>query len=477
MKQPYTLNQHFNNISLIEKFNNTIVTIKNNQEKLNFINLLKDFIQKNEYYSSIQSFSILKQTLVDFIEYYHIDNYSNNELNERFINVVSTINSLFQEINNLYKVNLYFKGKDKYGLLENIIKANITLKLSGDIIKSDKIFNILVISEDTYNEDLNLNDFHKVIYYDKFINNSLSLVKQIYQQDYDYHYILNAIDKAKDSNIETIIVGSSYPLYGINEDNLNGHAVQLSLPSQDLYYSFKIAKDVIEKNNNIKKCIIGTAYWLFYVDLSKCSSLEASLRIPSVYYPLFQDSHNYSYIGESQKKSLQDFVDKEINYIFNVSELNKQLNKIVFKTYKSYFNDLKTRQGCSLLGNRTLSSLTIDEKFNFAKERAYSHNKIRLYPDTKDEYIDILKEFLIYLSTKKIKPVIVNFATTKYYNEFFDTEYISEYKKIINNLSTLYNFKFVDLNDYDIFTEEDFVDFDHMGDTGALKVSKILSDL
>jgi hypothetical protein len=470
-----TLDQYISNINIIENMLSAAEIASNENDKFAIINLF-EFAEKNKAYINMQSFSIFIDSIVDAIDFCNSGNYSNEGLNERFSILVHYLNSLLDEINSFYNVNVYFKGNDKYGLFDKIIRPNITLRLEEEAIQDNKKFNVLVISEETCNEEINQNNYDKIIYYDNFMNDCFRKVEQMYFSDYDYNFLLNNMLKSKESVITGMIVGSSYSLCGIDEGGFAENVTQLSLPSQDLYYSFKIAKDIIEENNSIKRCFIGTGYWTFHADLSK-SQNDGYPRIQNVYYPIFEDSHNYNYSSIAKKASLSEQVDILINYIFNVHIIDEFLNELISKKNKSYYNQLVTREKGSIVGTRKLSSINVDEKLNMAKSRADLHNKMLIYSGTVDENTAVMKEFLDYLCNKNVEPIIINFPATSYYYKFFNQEFISRYKSIINELSKLYRFKFIDLNDYDIFDEDDFVDFDHLNAAGALKATGILNDL
>ncbi|SEL74861.1 hypothetical protein [Paenibacillus sp. OK003] len=106
-------------------------------------------------------------------------------------------------------------------------------------------------------------------------------------------FLSNAIEECKKPFINEVIVGSSYSMYGMDEKKLNAGVINLSLPSQDIYYSILKAKEVINSNKNIKRCYMGTGYWTFNIDLSKSIKSKAA-RIEKVYYPIFGDSNHYN---------------------------------------------------------------------------------------------------------------------------------------------------------------------------------------
>lgn len=473
MIEKYKFDRHINNIKILEEIINGL---NSKHVQYEAINILADYIQNNQIYSYMQSYSILLNIVVEIIEYCNSNNFSNQEFkNKNSKLIVKTINFL-NEINSKYKVNLYFKGKDKYNLVDKIAKLNVDLKRNEEMIKNENIFNILVYSEETYDEKIKSCSYDKVIKYDKFMNDNFDMVQKLYNNNYDYNYLINSIDKAKETDTKGIIVGASYPLHGIDENEIDVNMVQLSLPSQDLYYSFKIAKEIIQNNTNINKCYIGTAYWSLYSDISKCPN-DGYARIQNVYYPIFGDSHNYKYSNKLSTKILHEFVERELGYIFDIDLINSEFNKIVYKSYRTYFNRDRTREFCSMLGNEKMELINVEEKNQFARGRVDNHNKLRKYKDVFDENVAILRAFLRYLSSKNVKPIIVNFITTEYYNNFFDKGYILEYNNIIKELKDEFVFEFIDLNGFSIFKETDFVDIDHMSDEGALKVSKILNEM
>jgi len=115
------------------------------------------------------------------------------------------------------------------------------------------------------------------------------------------------------------------------------------------------------------------------------------------------------------------------------------------------------------------------EKLTLAKNRAEHHNRAIKYKETKEENTRILSDFLEYLKKKNVKVVIVNFTATSYYRQFLKDHFVEEYKEIITRLREIHNFDFIDLNEYSCINDNDFTDFDHFGDSGAIKVSEILN--
>ena len=73
---------------------------------------------------------------------------------------------------------------------------------------------------------------------------------------------------------------------------------------------------------------------------------------------------------------------------------------------------------------------------------------------------------------KNVKPIIIIFPNTRYYSEFLNESYEREFYNIINKISEKFRIKLIDFSKKDIFEESDFIDFDHMNETGAMKITK-----
>lgn len=477
--EEYTLETHAHNLVLLERLYSIASEELNENEKFDLINAMADFIQMNPQYSFIESFNRITDLIFDIINFCNSKEYSLTNFYKMYSNIISQIMKINEEISDLYRINVYFKGKDKYRVINTVLNNNVNFSIyfdgnSNSFEKNNQEFNILIISEETVNCAEDTHNFDKIIDYDKFMNDMFSLSEKIYNENYDYNYLFNSIIKAKNGNNDTIVVGSSYSLFGIDETKFNERIVNLSLQSQDIYYSFMIAKDIINKNKNIKKCYIGTGYWSFYHDLSKSVGSEIQ-RIENVYYPIFKDSNHYKYESKKHIQNLNNFTDEISKIIFNIRSLYNCFSKLIYDNNKNYFNSNRIRQSYSMLQGNKLNLISEESKFILGKKRAESHNKSIKYTETRIECECIFKKFIIYLLERNVQPIIVNFPATKYYNQFISKALIVDYYSIINSLKIENKFTFIDLCNNNLFRDEDFVDMDHASDIGAYKISNILN--
>lgn len=482
----YKITNHINNVDFLKNIINT--PIESDEKKIfKYINILADFLSYNTLYTKFISYTDTVDLLVDTIEFCNSENYYFEKLPTMYYQIIEYIKRLLDQIETKFSINIYFVGLDKYSMIDKIInkkliKINKYERFNDEISINDTTFNILIISEETWDKNINLNDFDYIVYYDKFMNSCYSIVDSLYNSNilkYDYNYLNNSIEFACNNNIKSIIVGHSYSLNGIDETELKSDTINFSLSSQDLYYSYKIARKAIDSNRNISRCYIGTGYWSFYFDLSKTLNSVELDRIKFIYYPIFNDGHNYINVDKGSNIDdsiyLKERLSIEEKWIFDTNKIYTFLSKIIFLNNKKYFNDRVSRELFSMIGSHKLYELAIDTKMEIGKQRAEAHNKLLKHTLTRSENEAILREFIGYLNKKNVEAIIVNFPTTHYYNDYLDFKFKEEYYKIFKDMENDFKFKLIDLNSKHYnFDDKDYRDVDHINIIGAKKICSFL---
>ncbi|CEN76840.1 putative chemotaxis response regulator [[Clostridium] sordellii] len=486
MNNKYNLYKYVNEKNIIDR----IISILNEDDintdmEIEIINSIADFIQNNLQYDYLDSFNKLADIVVNIIENFNdesIDLYVDKK--NRIDKLIKSLSNLKEDFNSI-EVNLYFYGKDKYNIIDRCTNKNVIyindineyIHLNNEI-KNDQI-KILIVSEETVDSNLDFNlYFNDVLYYDKLMNAMFEISEKIYYENYDYNYLLKSLEKCKCENIETLVVGNSYPLTGIDSKLLSNKSENLSISSQDLYYSYKLAKEVINNNENIKRCIIGAGYYLVNHDLSKCKSEYSVNMVKYLYYPILKDKHNSEKVDIIEFLTLGKVLNNDlIDYIFNLEFLHKHFIDLIYRENNGYFNKNLRREMISILQGVKLSDINEDEKYRLGEFRASQHNDLSKYTETKKEYNLIFNDFINFLEEKGVEPVIVVFPTTKYYSKFINETYKDEFYKIIDGIKEKYTVKLVDFSKIDIFEEDDFIDFDHMSESGCIKITHELNKI
>ncbi|MDC7293587.1 hypothetical protein NXH67_08670 [Butyrivibrio sp. DSM 10294] len=297
-------------------------------------------------------------------------------------------------------------------------------------------------------------------------------------KNYDYYYLKAMHEKNRLDGADTIIVGSSHALFGINEHDLTyaGKTIQFSIASQDLYYDFlHIKKAFSDGKKQIKNCFINFGYYMLYQDVSRAELVK--YLVPNVYMNLFGEEGKHNYVDAVARDPL------------SVVEYNKDLyppdiirswcefwsNRTVMEE-GTFFNNINSRANHNMLGVRKViwNTLSEEEKYDVAKDRTLNgHNKHVKYEESHIENIKIIQEMVSFLYTNGVKPLFFITPYTKYYNQYIYSGYKPDIYKVLDELD--YPVEFFDMNDFqDEFTDEDFLDSDHLNDIGAKKATVLL---
>lgn len=320
-------------------------------------------------------------------------------------------------------------------------KHNNKIVLNPLELKAIKFDYILIgsqFNEKIYNQLLEYGIHKKKIFqFTKYIINS---------NDYISGYKNYIKDNCKE--IETLVTGSSYSSFGFQRHVYKNKAVNISAPSQDLYYDYNLVKWAIENTelNALKEVIIGLSYYSFEYDMS-LSSMKGNVYLYNKNLGL---SHNLINID-----AVIDGVDETIkigNEIFNFTKDNR----VIFTVDENDNQNILNNE----IGKRQAE---LDCRKN--------------YPNTVNENIMILSEYIEFLQERNIKPILLVFPTSKYYYNNFSDRIEKEFKTIINFLKKKYNFEFIDCFRCLEFDYSDFRDVSHLNFKGGEKFTKILNDL
>lgn len=298
------------------------------------------------------------------------------------------------------------------------------------------------------------------------------LVMFFLRKNYNYVYY-NAMLRKKEymrKKNATLITGSSYALSGIKEKCWQ-NAISLSMSSQDLYYDFKAAKDVIESVDGsvFSRCFIVKGYYSAVHDLSS-SKKERERIISSVYWPIYKDAHNWE----------EPFEENLWEGIYNISDelKNKILEMAILKIQlrDSFYSDLRARGGTVFnLGDRKWNELSYEERCYLGNIRAEQHNKLFNYKESMNENIEIINDYVHLLKLNEILPIFVIAPFAREYTDNISKDMKESVMDMLEKVED--EVHFVDFNEGDMFTSIDFVDTDHLDECGAVKMSNCLVEM
>lgn len=287
----------------------------------------------------------------------------------------------------------------------------------------------------------------------------------IYERAWDREYIAQQLGK---KDIDTLFVGSSYVLFGVNA--MFNDSV-LALPSQDLYYSVRLVERALEMRLGIpKRVILGVGYYALYHDLSKVKTFDESIRIYDVYYPILHDLHNMKYTDYKIIEMQNGITNQLLNKF-----ANRQLQSV---SCDDYF-DLKSRKSRArkTWGEVDVewNQLSIDNKRLAACRREEGHEKLLRFASTKEENKTLIKRLqgicsryntMLYTFVAPMTSFYIDNMSAQYRNE---AQYLSDYLARLSDGFHDYNYELNEIND------NDFVDADHLNECGANKLTALLN--
>ncbi len=309
------------------------------------------------------------------------------------------------------------------------------------------------------------------------INNPVDIRIRYLAFNYDYCYLKGRIEKARayGGHNGILVLGSSYSLVGF-DDKIYPDSFNCSMHSQDLYYDYLCAREVLDNVNSgtYKKCFIISGYYVGYTDLS-LSNTERIERISRVYYPIFGDAHHWDEPHESDRWRFAD-----INATLDEKE---QCEKIAIETSKElpYFSPIRKR-GPYYAGEPNepkWSDLSDEKRMEYAERRAgigtKGHASVLKYKDSFEDNKNTFIDLISYLIGKGVRPIFIIPPHTKEYTSLIPQELKDSVIELLN--STEEEVDYVDFNQSEMFETADFIDADHLSETGSRKFMELLYQL
>lgn len=468
------IDDYFKNIEFIKSKKENMKVMSSGN--LDIIDELSNFIVDNKNYMNIEEFSVLANVVVEFIEKFNLGYIDENSIIEYRNNMYEIVSSLEDKIIDLYDIKIFYYGKNLNKVIKSdffkykfiYIKNEKELKLLNSRRKEKKEYNILFVDNDVnykscfFDEILNIN---------QIIPSMKKLTEVLYKKYYNLKYLRNSLQNCNNKDIESIIIGNSYSVVGIEEGLLEKNTAKLSTSSQDLYYSFEMAKKAILNNKNIKQCIFGISYYLLKHDLSKGESEYSANLIKNVYYPLLNDVHNSKLTNIPLPETIGDFdLDIVLKNILDIDKVEECIENYIYKKNTNYYNKEINPRRTDTIWN----DFSKENKELIGLDRATQHNKLFKYEDTKLEYSKILQEFIEFMENRNIELVMVIFPTTEYYSKNILVEFKNEFNEVLEYIKSK-SIKVIDLRIYcQEFNDSDFEDSDHLNELGAIKATNYI---
>ena len=281
----------------------------------------------------------------------------------------------------------------------------------------------------------------------------------------DYKQKRNYMDSQSDE-IEVLVLGSSHSLYGINPKYFSQKTYNMAYVSQSLDMDYKILEKYGNGFKNLKTIIVDISYFSLY------ATLETG--------PEPWRAKNYNiYYDISTSKATNNFEVLTNKLDINYSRMKSYYTKKI-KNDKAFIDSTFTAKmydgWISLKPAKTTDDL--EETGVAAAERHTYDIAQKSRVEIHDELTNVLGKIVDWSKQKNVKVVFVTTPTYKTYYDRINTVQWDNTHKIIENICRKNsNCQYINLlkNEENLFTEKDFSDADHLSETGAEKMSKLIN--
>lgn len=305
------------------------------------------------------------------------------------------------------------------------------------------------------------------------------------------YYLQFAMERIENTDIDTVILGSSYAKYGLSAHQIGANCVNLGLDAQDIYYTCKLGCRVIEKNPRVRNIVLAAGYYWFFSDISRADTAYARGLITGTYYPILKDVHHAVNLDVSvHEKFLPrelNFLDENRTMIQSCKKLYCQQNGESAKMTKKYayspsdgYWKMINRYPRKLLENVPTGEISWymippNAKDAFAVRRCSDHNKLLRHMASYEENKEVLNQFVSFCNRRDIDVYILCMPQTQDYIRHLAPQFREYYYTALDAIEGTY--QFLDYHDANVFNHEDYLDQDHLGPKGAEKATMFLKEM
>lgn len=255
------------------------------------------------------------------------------------------------------------------------------------------------------------------------------------------------------SKVETLILGSSHTMYGVNPKYIDNSAYNLSHVSQTIDIDFELLKHYKSKMPRLRNLVLRLSYTTLFEKLIE-SPENWRLKDYTIYYQLPVENKA---IHHSELLSLKLKTNLERVYNYYVLGISEQKCD-----YLGWGEDANSKFSKDLekSGLFTAKKHTIDDKI-FYKENIKTLNDIIKFCKTNNIHVTLvtLPAYRSYIISLEEKQLNATLSAGKLMDSLYD------------------NCQYYDYLDHSEFVETDFFDADHLNEKGAKKVSLQLKTL
>lgn len=273
----------------------------------------------------------------------------------------------------------------------------------------------------------------------------------------DYEFKREYLDKHA-HEIETLILGSSHSLYGLDPEYFKSNTFNASHISQSLDYDFEILRKYESKFKSLKTVVLPVSYFSLF---SKLEDGTEAWRIK-----------NYTiYYGLKSSKALADHSE------FLSNQLNVNLRRLYSHYFAGRSNITCSRLGWGISYNSKNARDLIETGNSAAKRHTRENIDSGIYKEIFEENVLIVNSIIKWCKKNDVRVLILTPPAFETYRRNLNHDQLAITIKAVMDISIRYdNCKYYNLLDDSSFKATDYYDADHLSEIGAAKLSRLIND-
>lgn len=344
-------------------------------------------------------------------------------------------------------------------------------------------FNANAMNKSTSIEQLLITNFEYLIIMTRDEKKSKAAMKWFCSRGVEKEKILEYVCFEKDPRIspverfwsgmseqkyDTLIFGMSHSYGGLIPELLHGNAYKFSAPSMDLYYHYRVLRDICENYNlsKIKQVIFELPYYAFNYDLSMCKS---TFRKRISYYSYYSDYHHF---GENEEEKRYIDMFEKLNELSGFTMYGKREKaELIWRKKTSVYLWLRkqyVRFRCAT-DREPVSRQWTEE----AMQTQRPHVWYKEHLETIQENLKIWSEIKQLLEQNKLELRVCIFPFNPLFLEIHSDQIYKIKNKFFENLC-LPETQVFDGMDIFMGHQDYFADACHLNNVGSYQFSKIL---
>jgi hypothetical protein len=255
------------------------------------------------------------------------------------------------------------------------------------------------------------------------------------------------------NSVETLILGSSHTLYGLQPNQFKSKTFNASNVSQSPDVDFAILESYERLLINLKTVVIRLSYDTLFEQLKNSSE-------------------------DWRLKDYKLYTDVKFDYSYNhYSELLSTSPRQGLKVLKDYYFDDQVLNNCDSLGWGNNLEIRLKPNIERAGLTAAKRHTIPSW-DVLDDNIKVFENLIKWCKHRDITVLLVTPPSYKSYRDNLDQIQLNKMIEVGDNLNTKYkNCNYYNFLADNRFVAEDFFDADHLNTHGAKKFSLIINNI